>query len=129
MPVGTVQALLREWVQQQPLDERVQMVMHRLSENPAESLAHLAAHVGLSVSRLQHVFRTETNRSIGAYRDRVRLRRAAHLLDATDYPIGLLLNNAATMTHFILADDLLNIGRLIRRLGDVVMASSMNKRI
>ena len=64
------------------LDPRVVEAMQRLGSDLARPLvfADVARALGLSASRLAHLFRASTGMSPGQYREQQRLRRAAELL-------------------------------------------------
>ena len=64
------------------LDPRVVETMQRLGSDLAQRLAFadVARALGLSSSRLAHLFRASTGMSPGQYREQQRLRRAAELL-------------------------------------------------
>lgn len=66
----------------QPTDPRVEDVMRFIDANLAanHSLHDLASHVGLSASRLRHLFTTNVGVSVARYRRNRRLEEAARLL-------------------------------------------------
>lgn len=72
----------RARAQSNPLDPRVNTVLHHIAEHMHESLsvAGLGRLVGLSSSRLSHVFRAQVGTSIIETVLAMRLRRAARLL-------------------------------------------------
>ena len=63
-----------------PLCSRVQNVLRLLNAQPSLSVSQAAAIVGLSRSRLQHLFRRELGTTIRAYKQGRRLARARTLL-------------------------------------------------
>jgi len=88
------------------MDSRVYSVLAALDESyPSPlSLEELSSRVGLSVSRLQHLFRQSMGMSITAHLRRLRLSAAAELLSATElqvlevaYRVGFA--TAAGFTH------------------------------
>jgi AraC family transcriptional regulator of arabinose operon len=70
----------------QKIDPRVEQVMHILSQKMKDSIRidDLAKTVCLSPSRLTHLFKQETGKSILETLNRMRLRQAALLLEHTD---------------------------------------------
>lgn len=83
--------LLAAFIERQPrqLDDRIQQVLIILSEHYTASvdISDLAKQVGLSASRLSHLFKAETGSSIIETLQQIRLRHAARLLDRTDLSI------------------------------------------
>jgi AraC family transcriptional regulator of arabinose operon len=71
------------------IDERVREAMAFLERNLANKilLDDLADAVGLSVSRLSHLFKAETGQSPQQYLERTRIDRAAELLQRTTFSI------------------------------------------
>lgn len=71
---------------QQRLDSRVEETLHRLSQNMREpvKIVELAHSVGLSPSRLSHLFKESTGQSIIDVLNQMRIRQAALLLEHTD---------------------------------------------
>jgi len=65
-----------------------------------ESLGQIGAHVGLSESRLSHLFRSETGESPWAYLERARLDEARRLLAATDLPIARIAERVGFSSEF-----------------------------
>ena len=63
-----------------PLCSRVQNVLLALNAQPSLSVSQAAAIVGLSRSRLEHVFKKELGTTIRAYKQERRLARARTLL-------------------------------------------------
>lgn len=72
-----------------PRDPAVLAIIAQLEETLGEraSLAMLAGRVGLSESRLSHLFKQDTGLSFRQYRKRARLARAADLLESTDLSV------------------------------------------
>jgi AraC family transcriptional regulator, arabinose operon regulatory protein len=68
-------------------DERIRRVCEELTRDVSLRLTDLARLVGLSSSRLQHLFSDETGVNIREYKREVRLQRARQLLQQTDIPI------------------------------------------
>jgi transcriptional regulator GlxA family with amidase domain len=88
------------------IDRRVQNTVAFLDDALREpgAVAEIAARVGLSASRLEHLFKVQVNVSIRAYLQELRLRRAAELLVSTDervsqisYAVGF--NDASNFNH------------------------------
>ena len=75
-------------------NELVAAIRRRLEREYAQSLrlCDLAAEYHMSVSRLSHLFRSVTGRSILNYRDACRLSAAKRLLTQTALPIGNILD-------------------------------------
>lgn len=65
-----------------PLDDRLVRALEFLHQDPRVSGRELAAHVGLSLSQLQRLFRTQLDRSINRAADEARLRLAQASLAA-----------------------------------------------
>lgn len=80
------------------LDERIRQAVYALSEKLHEpfSLAGLARHCGLSVSRLAHLFRAQIGLPPQQYLEELRLQRAAELLRST----GLRVSEVAAETGY-----------------------------
>jgi AraC family transcriptional regulator of arabinose operon len=92
---GIEELLLMAAVEHEPRaeagqDPRVRQVLELIAADPAAPLRvdQLAREVGLSPSRLAHLFRAETGDSIGNVVLAARLRRAATLLETTGLPVG-----------------------------------------
>lgn len=90
---------------QHRLDSRVEETLHRLSQSMREPITidELARSVGLSPSRLSHLFKESTGQSIIDALNGMRIRQAALLLEHTDrssadiaYDVGFINYN-----HFI----------------------------
>ena len=56
-----------------PRDERIKQMTHILQKRPWLRLRELSGMVDLSASRLQHLFKQETGRSISAYAKEIQL--------------------------------------------------------
>jgi AraC family transcriptional regulator of arabinose operon len=71
------------------IDERVRTAMDYLAAHVDEpfELSRLAAHCGLSVSRLSHLFKDETGVTLQQYSEDLRLREARQLLTHTSLPM------------------------------------------
>ncbi len=80
------------------LDRRIHAVTTMIKQNPEHnySIKYFADHVNLSTSRLEHLFKQQTNISIARYRMWIRIKQFAKL-------IGLkkTLTEAATETGFV----------------------------
>src|SRR5262245_10987039 len=63
-----------------PLCSRVQNVLRALNVQPSLSVSQAAALVGLSRSRLEHLFKKELGTTIRAYKQERRMARARTLL-------------------------------------------------
>jgi transcriptional regulator GlxA family with amidase domain len=61
-------------------DPRIRIILERVAEHPSPSVHDLAAHIGLSRSRLEHVFKSETGRSLKTFLLAYRLLCSAMLL-------------------------------------------------
>jgi AraC family transcriptional regulator, arabinose operon regulatory protein len=74
------------------LDSRVQEAARYMAAHPDQpfDLRRVAAHCGLSSSRLSHLFRREQGMSLQRYSEQVRLRLAAQLLAQTNLPVGAI---------------------------------------
>jgi AraC family transcriptional regulator of arabinose operon len=57
-----------------PRDERIKQMTHILQKRPWLRLRELSGMVDLSASRLQHLFKQETGRSISAYAKEIQLK-------------------------------------------------------
>ena len=66
-------------------DRRIQQIKHTLQHKNASRLTvrDLAASVNLSVSRTQHLFKEQTDITLGQYLKALRLRRAKELLETS----------------------------------------------
>jgi AraC family transcriptional regulator of arabinose operon len=86
------------------MDHRVESVIQLLAENPRTTLYDLAHAVHISPSRLQHIFKTETNLSIRAFTQGQLLSQAARLLTETMLNVKEIHNllgfrDAANFSH------------------------------
>lgn len=74
------------------VDERAQRAAEYLATHPHEpfDLARLAAHCGLSASRLSHLFKAELGTTPQRYSEDVRLTIARQLVTQTTLPIGAI---------------------------------------
>src|SRR2546426_7249855 len=68
-------------------DPRIQRVCHALRMQLSLNLKQLTQMVGLSASRLQHLFKEETGFSVREYKREARLQQARYLLAETHRPI------------------------------------------
>lgn len=68
-------------------DDRVACVCQALRMQLSLNLTQLKQIIGLSASRLQHLFKEETGFSIREYKREARLQQARHLLAETHRPI------------------------------------------
>ncbi|WP_432797958.1 helix-turn-helix domain-containing protein [Poriferisphaera sp. WC338] len=85
-----------------PLDDRVREVKQYVLEHLEAdlSVARLGEVVGLSGSRLAHLFRDQVDESIQVYVERIRLRRAKHLLEYTALPIMTIAKEVGFQSAF-----------------------------
>ncbi len=70
-----------------PADDRIRSVLQAIESNPGHSISELAGMVGLSISRLSHLFKTATGLSLQSFLTTCRLRNALDLLHWTEMPI------------------------------------------
>lgn len=72
------------------VDARVQRAVHHLATHLDEpfNLALLAAHCGISSSRLSHLFRAELETSPQRFSEKLRMDFARQLLSSTNLPVG-----------------------------------------
>jgi AraC family transcriptional regulator of arabinose operon len=68
-------------------DFRIQEAARLLNENSSFTLSELARRYHLSISRLSHLFKTETGFTVQNYRGHCRFRAAARMLETTDLSI------------------------------------------
>lgn len=70
-----------------PNEEVTRQVMAFLAENHKRKLTldEVAAHVGLSPSYLDRIFKEETSETPRVFLEKIRVDKAAHLLEHTDY--------------------------------------------
>ena len=73
-------------------DERAQRAVQYLAAHPDEpfDLSRLAAHCGLSASRLSHVFKAEIGTTPQRFSEDLRLKIARQLVTQTNLPIGAI---------------------------------------
>lgn len=69
------------------MDARIETVVRMLERDPATSIPSLARVVGLSLSRLEHLFKHETDRQLNDFRNGRRIQLTVDLLQTTDKPI------------------------------------------
>jgi AraC family transcriptional regulator of arabinose operon len=71
-------------------DQRVVAVMNAVAENPSvsRSVAEMAESVGLSRTRLSHLFKQETGESFPSYVERRRMEQAENQLRMTSRPVS-----------------------------------------
>ena len=88
------------------MDSRVRSVMQRLGRDlrSVPRVAELAASVGLSPSRLEHLFRMNTNTTIREYVTHQRLRSAARMLRQSHERVSTIafavgFNDASNFNH------------------------------
>ena len=84
------------------LDPRVSLVVERLGQLQGEQInvATLAREVGLSPSRLAHLFKQQVGRSIMKTALVGKLRQAARLLDFTEHPIAAIAHEVGFQSAF-----------------------------
>jgi len=84
------------------LDARVALVVERLGQLGGEpvSVAALASEVGLSPSRLAHLFKQQVGGSIVETALALRLRQAARLLAFTQHPVAAVAHEAGFQSAF-----------------------------
>jgi AraC family transcriptional regulator of arabinose operon len=93
--MNALEALLLDCDRQNPLaatsryDERIRRAMDYLEHNLAQriTLADIARAVGLSPSRLAHLFREQSGRTPQHYLEGLRMQRATELLQRTGFSI------------------------------------------
>ena len=93
--MNALEAVLLECDRQNPLaatssyDERIRRAMDYLERNIARktTLADIAGAVGLSSSRLAHLFREQTGQTPQQYLEGIRMQRASELLRRTGFSI------------------------------------------
>jgi AraC-like DNA-binding protein len=62
------------------ISSRIEIVLRALDAQPFLSVSQAAMMVGLSTSRLEHLFQAELGTSMRAYKQECKLQRACHLL-------------------------------------------------
>jgi len=70
-----------------PSDPRIRRVLEAFDSQPTLSIAQLSSLVGLSRTRLQHLFKQQTGLALKTYQLEKRLQRAACLLSHTNLPV------------------------------------------
>lgn len=87
------------------MDQRVTEVIARLQISLACDLRadHLAHDLGLSVSRLQHLFKNETGTTLVKYKRKLRIERACRLLETTRLSIKQIVSEVGIRdtSHFV----------------------------
>jgi transcriptional regulator GlxA family with amidase domain len=80
------------------LDGRIHAVTSMIKQNPRHnfSIKDFADHVNLSTSRLEHLFKQQTNISIARYRMWIRIKQSAKLIG-----LKMSLTETATETGFV----------------------------
>ena len=68
-------------------DPRIEKAVRLLLEDSSRTLADLASDCTLSVSRLSHLFKAKTGRTVGDFRRNCRFRAATQMLATTDMSI------------------------------------------
>lgn len=101
------EALVRSWREAAPTpslvhDERVRLVTEYLQDHLAEahSVAALSHRVGLSESRLSHLFQSELGVSPRVYLERLRMDRARRLLANTNLTIREIAEEVGMENEF-----------------------------
>lgn len=74
-------------IRRDAIDRRIQYVLRAMEADPAAGISALAAMVNLSVSRLSHLFKVETHRSLHSHLANRRMEKAAQLLELTETPV------------------------------------------
>jgi transcriptional regulator GlxA family with amidase domain len=70
-----------------PRDERIKQIVRILQKRPWLRLQQLSEMADLSASRLQHLFKHETGRSLGAYSKEIQLMMVRELLLHSRYSL------------------------------------------
>lgn len=87
------------------MDPRIETIVYLIEINLASQLqsAAMAESVGLSVSRLQHLFREETGTTIRKYQQELRIKRARELLLTTHLSVKeiIVAVGAGDKSHFV----------------------------
>jgi AraC family transcriptional regulator, arabinose operon regulatory protein len=86
------------------LDARVVHALRAVDKNTHVSVLTLARQVGLSGSRLEHLIKEQTGRSLREHKHRIRLRKSAELLTTTHWRVSeiayaLGFGHAGSLTH------------------------------
>ena len=89
------------------MDPRVKEVIELMETNLKTKLRvdHVAQELGLSVSRLQHLFKHDTGTTLSSYLQQARIDRARKLLEETHLSIKQIVSEvgAGDTSHFIRA--------------------------
>src|SRR5262249_38744614 len=91
-----------------PRDERIKQITHILQKRPWLRREQLSEMVDLSTSRLQHLFKEETGRSIGAYIKEIQLNMVRDLLLHSRYSLK-------DIGQAVGIPDVANLGRYFKR--------------
>ena len=87
------------------MDHRVKEVIELVQMNSKAKLRadHVARELGISVSRLQHLFKDETGTTLIRYLQDVRIERACKLLEETHLSVKQIVSEvgAGDTSHFI----------------------------
>jgi len=74
------------------MDPRIQFLIDVTEEQPHLKVEDLTRSVNLSVSRLQHLFKAETNMTLTHYLRKLRMTYARQLIESTHLSIKEVLN-------------------------------------
>ena len=89
------------------MDPRVKRAIELMETNLKAKLRadHVAQELGLSVSRLQHLFKHDTGTTLIRYLQKVRIERARKLLEETHLSVKQIISEvgAGDASHFIRA--------------------------
>ena len=91
-----------------PRDERIKQMTHILQKRPWLRLRELSGMVDLSASRLQHLFKQETGRSISAYAKEIQLNMIRELLLHSRYSLK-------NIGEAVGISDMANLGRYFKQ--------------
>jgi AraC family transcriptional regulator of arabinose operon len=91
-----------------PRDERIKQITVILQTRPWLRLQELSEMADLSPSRLQHLFKQETGRSIGAYTKDIQVNMIRDLLLHSRYPLK-------DIGQAVGVPDMANLGRYFKR--------------
>ncbi len=87
------------------MDPRVKEAIELVESNSKAKLRadHVARELGLSVSRLQHLFKHETGTTLVSYLQSVRMERASKLLEETHLSVKQIASEvgASDTSHFV----------------------------
>jgi transcriptional regulator GlxA family with amidase domain len=89
-------------------DERIKQIVRILQKRPWLRLQQLSEMADLSASRLQHLFKRETGRSIGSYSKEIQLIMTRNMLLHSRYPLKLI-------GQAVGIPDVANLGRYFKR--------------